>query len=67
MPISRKVMLKRFLEAGWKVLRQRGSHVFIGKGHERETIPMHSELKKGLERSLIKRLEEKKENSEISF
>jgi predicted RNA binding protein YcfA (HicA-like mRNA interferase family) len=57
MPISGKEMLRRFLAAGWVFLRQRGSHVIVGRGDERECIPMHRELKKGLERFLLKRLE----------
>ena len=59
MPISGREMLKRFKKAGWQVLARKGSHVKIGKGNLRETIPMHSELKKGLERKLLKRLQEK--------
>lgn len=49
-------MLKLFEQSGWQCLRQRGSHVIVGKGTERETIPMHKELKKGLEQKLLKRL-----------
>lgn len=56
MPLSGEEMLKLFLSAGWIVLRQRGSHLIVGKGSMRETIPMHKELKKGLEASLKKRL-----------
>jgi predicted RNA binding protein YcfA (HicA-like mRNA interferase family) len=56
MPISRKEMLKRYQAAGWKILRKKGSHVVIGKSGERETIPMHKELKKGIEKYLLKRL-----------
>jgi predicted RNA binding protein YcfA (HicA-like mRNA interferase family) len=56
MPISGKEMLKLFLQAGWVILRQKGSHVVIGKSNDRETIPMHKELKKGLEHALRKRL-----------
>ena len=56
MPVSGKEMLKLFHKAGWKVLRTKGSHVIIGKDNERETIPMHKELKKGLELYLYKRL-----------
>jgi len=56
MPISGKEMLKRYLNAGWIILRQAGSHMIVGKGVERETIPMHRELKKGLESKLLKRL-----------
>ena len=57
MPISGKDLLKLFLQEGWVILRQKGSHVIIGKGSLRETIPLHRELKKGLEYSLRKRLE----------
>ena len=57
MPISGKEMLQRFQQAGWQIVNQRGSHVKVSKGEKREIIPMHKELKKGLERSLLKRLE----------
>ncbi len=60
MPMSGKEVLKLFLRSGWLVLRQRGSHVIVGKKEKRETIPMHKELKKGLERVLLKRLDRKK-------
>jgi predicted RNA binding protein YcfA (HicA-like mRNA interferase family) len=56
MPISGKQMLKLFEKAGWKILRKKGSHVVIGINDDRETIPMHKELKKGLESFLLKRL-----------
>ena len=56
MPLSGKEMLRLFEEKSWAILRQKGSHVIIGKGTERETIPMHRELKKGLEQKLLKRL-----------
>jgi predicted RNA binding protein YcfA (HicA-like mRNA interferase family) len=58
MPISGKEMLRRFLANGREVLRQNGSHVVLGKGSLRETIPVHGnqDLKKGLERKLLKRL-----------
>ncbi|TGK12537.1 type II toxin-antitoxin system HicA family toxin [Leptospira fletcheri] len=51
-------MLKLYLKNGWEVLRQKGSHVVVGKGGDRETIPMHKELKKGLENTLLKHLNE---------
>lgn len=56
MPMSGKEMLKKFEKDGWAFIRQNGSHVIVGKGGERETIPMHKELKKGTERALLKRL-----------
>ncbi|MBI2339864.1 MAG: type II toxin-antitoxin system HicA family toxin [Deltaproteobacteria bacterium] len=49
-------MMRLYERHGWTLLRQKGSHVQMGKGNERETIPLHSELKKGLERKLLKRL-----------
>jgi predicted RNA binding protein YcfA (HicA-like mRNA interferase family) len=57
MPISGKEMIKMYKKDGWIVLRKKGSHVVMGKGFERETIPLHGELKKGLEMCLRKRLE----------
>jgi len=56
MPISGKEMLKRYKKAGWEVLRRKGSHVVVGKNGKHETIPMHKELKKGIENYLLKRL-----------
>ncbi len=53
-------MLKLYLSAGWAILRQRGSHVMVGKDGDVETIPMHRELKRGLEQSLLKRLKRSK-------
>ena len=56
MPMSGKEMLKLCRQHGWLELRQKGSHVIVSKGSQRETIPMHKELKKGLEQALKKRL-----------
>ena len=58
MPLSGKEMLRLFKKEGWVELRQSGSHVIVGKLQLRETIPMHKELKKGLEQKLLKRLKE---------
>jgi len=56
MPMSGNEMLKLYIKNGWTVLRQKGSHVILGRGTERQTIPMHKELKKGLEHALLKTL-----------
>jgi len=58
MPISGKAMLRLYIAKGWVVLRQKGSHVIVGRDQLRETIPMHKELKKGLEKKLLKKLDE---------
>lgn len=61
MPMSGKEMRKLFEQAGWVVIRQKGSHSQMRSASgEMETIPMHRELKKGLERALLKRLGGKK-------
>lgn len=61
MPMSGEEMLKLFEKNGWRKARQRGSHVVVQKeGELPETIPLHHELKKGLEAKLLKRLKGKK-------
>ena len=60
MPMSGRAMKKLYEKNGWLALRQNGSHVIMGKGDLRETIPMHKELKAGLEHKLIKRLRGRK-------
>jgi len=61
MTISGKEMLKRYIKAGWKIERSKGSHHFLIKGDEVEIIPIHSkDLGKGLEAKLLKKLEETK-------
>ncbi len=57
MPLSGKEMLRLYKKAGWKVLRQRGSHVRVERNGDFETIPMHKEIKKGLEKALLKRIQ----------
>ena len=58
MPLSGKEMLKLYQQQGWAAIRQESSHVRVRKGVEYETIPMHRELKKGMEHHLLKRLKE---------
>ncbi len=58
MPMSGKEMIKLYQKHGWRVTRQRGSHVRMQHGNHLETIPVHKELKKGLEQELLRRLEE---------
>ncbi|GHT36109.1 hypothetical protein FACS189427_07080 [Planctomycetales bacterium] len=54
-------MLALYEKAGWIKTAQIGSHVKVAEGTKRETIPMHKELKKGLEQKLLKRLKEEKQ------
>jgi predicted RNA binding protein YcfA (HicA-like mRNA interferase family) len=63
MPLSGKEMLRRFKLAGWVKISQRGSHLKVGKDDLREIIPMHKELKKGLEQKLLKRLSDEGGNN----
>jgi predicted RNA binding protein YcfA (HicA-like mRNA interferase family) len=64
MPVSGEQMLKLYKRAGWKVISQKGSHVKVGKNTLREIIPMHKELKRGLEQALLKRLETQEEENQ---
>lgn len=60
MPISGREMPRMYLQKGWEIIRKNGSHVMVRKGDKNETIPVHgnTDLKKGLEKKLLKRLEE---------
>ena len=58
MPLSGREMLALYEKQNWVVLRKKGSHVIVGKRNLRQMIPMHKELKKGLERKLLKALKE---------
>lgn len=61
MPVSGKEMAKKFEKAGYeKVKGGKGSHMKYRKGNKTVIIPAHKELKKGLERALLKLLGEKK-------
>ncbi len=62
MPISGKEMRKLFYKAGYELVpgAGKGSHWKLFKGNDTVTIPNHKELKKGLEHSLKKKLEENK-------
>jgi predicted RNA binding protein YcfA (HicA-like mRNA interferase family) len=56
--LSGEQVLRLYMKAGWVVMNRRGSHVKVGKVGLRETIPLHRELARGLERKLLKRLEQ---------
>jgi len=58
MPLSGKEMIKLYLKNGWIKVSQKGSHVKVAKDDQIEIIPMHKELKKGLESKLLKRVKE---------
>jgi predicted RNA binding protein YcfA (HicA-like mRNA interferase family) len=60
MPISGKDLKREFEKAGWSVKNQEGSHVKMEKNGQIAIIPMHRELKRGLEHALRKRLKEVK-------
>ncbi len=62
MPISGKDLAKLFKKNGYEEIKGggKGSHIKLRKGNKTIIIPAHKELKKGLERVLMKQLEEKK-------
>lgn len=59
MPLSGKEMTKLFLKNGYELVKGqgKGSHRKLRKGNRTVIIPDHKELKKGLERALLKQLE----------
>jgi predicted RNA binding protein YcfA (HicA-like mRNA interferase family) len=59
MPISGRELAKLFLKKGFELIKGqgKGSHMKFRKGKVTIIIPDHKELKKGLERSLMKQLE----------
>lgn len=65
MPLSGKEMVKLFCQNGYMVVAGgKGSHIKLKKpGCPTIIIPNHSELKKGLERALLKTLDNVKGKS----
>lgn len=45
--ISGSQLVKALKKAGFKIIRQKGSHVSMAKGEHRTVIPLHDELAKG--------------------
>ena len=62
MPISGKEMARKFAKSGYEKVKGqgKGSHMKYRKGNKTVIIPAHKKLGKGLERALLKLLEEKK-------
>ncbi|MEQ1717956.1 MAG: type II toxin-antitoxin system HicA family toxin [Hyphomicrobium sp.] len=54
--LSGDEVVRTFERLGWKVVRQRGSHVILAKDGERATlsVPDHREIAKGTLRSLLR-------------
>lgn len=47
--MNAKQILKKLQAEGWQVLRQEGSHIRLGKGDARTSVPLHGtkDLKPG--------------------
>jgi len=55
LPVLSGAELTRLLErAGFRAVRQRGSHVSLQKGHYRAVVPLHDELAKGTLLGILK-------------
>ena len=59
MPMSGKEMVRLFQKNGFDIVKGqgKGSHVKLRRDNVTIIVPNHKELKKGLERALIKQLE----------
>ena len=66
MPLSGKELVKMFLKKGWKLERIKGSHHVLVYENETVVIPVHGsrDLKNGLERALLKKLNQGKLSKE---
>ena len=55
--LSGREVVKAFEKAGWRVARQRGSHIIMVKTGEMATlsVPEHKKVAKGTLRSLIRK------------
>ena len=51
---SGKKAIKALTKLGFVVIRQKGSHVFLQRGHDTVTVPLHNPLKKGTINSILK-------------
>lgn len=60
MPVSGKELAKLFKKQGFEEIKGggKGSHIKLRKGNKTVIIPAHKELKKGLEKALMKQLGE---------
>ncbi|QLC50061.1 type II toxin-antitoxin system HicA family toxin [Methanolobus zinderi] len=46
--------IKSLTKLGFVVVRQKGSHVFLQRGQDTVTVPLHNPLKKGTLSSILK-------------
>jgi predicted RNA binding protein YcfA (HicA-like mRNA interferase family) len=46
-------VIKALTKAGFKVVRQKGSHIFLTDGKHKLTVPRHNPIKKGTLLSII--------------
>jgi predicted RNA binding protein YcfA (HicA-like mRNA interferase family) len=51
--ISWKKVIKALTQAGFKVISQKGSHIFLTDGKHKFTVPRHDPIKKGTLLSII--------------
>ena len=63
--LSGKRLIKLLQNAGFQVVRQKGSHVSLQKDTHRTVVPLHSELAKGTLIGILKQCGMTKEELEI--
>ena len=51
--VSGKKVIKSLNKMGFVVVRQRGSHVFMQKGEQSVTVPLHNPVKKSTLKSIL--------------
>jgi predicted RNA binding protein YcfA (HicA-like mRNA interferase family) len=51
--VSWSKVIKALSKAGFKIVRQKGSHIFLTDGKHKVTVPRHALIKKGTLLSII--------------
>ncbi len=53
--MKRTELLKKFIKAGWRILREGANHTILTDGEKIEPLPRHKEINEELAKSLIRK------------
>lgn len=52
--LSGKKLIRALTRLGFVIVRQRGSHVFLQRGHDTTVVPLHDQIKKTTLKRILK-------------
>ncbi|MEM3825079.1 MAG: type II toxin-antitoxin system HicA family toxin [Candidatus Bathyarchaeia archaeon] len=61
--LSWRKLIKALNKAGFKIVHQRGSHIYLTNGKHKITVPRHESIKKGTLLAIIQQAGLKKKSS----